>query len=82
LALLPEKRVPEQPNHLVSIADWTTFTNKKAMLANAGPGGIIYQDFKPLTPQEVKQFLALYILQGLSPSPQIKQKFKPQHEAL
>jgi hypothetical protein len=35
LALLPEKRVPEQPNHLVSIADWTTFTNKKAMLANA-----------------------------------------------
>jgi hypothetical protein len=31
LALLPEKRVPDQPNHLVSIADWTTFTNKKAM---------------------------------------------------
>jgi len=50
------------------------------MLANAGPGGIIYQYFKPFTLEEVKQFLALYILQGLSPLPQIKQKFKPQHE--
>ena len=79
-ALLPDKRVLDQPNHLVSIADWTTFSNKRAMLANAGPGGIIYPDFKPFTLEEVKKFVALYILQGLSPSLQIKQKFKPQHE--
>jgi hypothetical protein len=34
--------------------------------------------FKPFTVIEIRQFLALYILQGLSPSPQIKMKFKPQ----
>jgi len=72
-ALLPDKRSPENPNHIVSIADWTTFTNCKAWLANAGQGGLIYQDFKEFSAKEVKQFLALYILQGLSPSPQINE---------
>ena len=50
------------------------------MLANAGPGEIIYPDFKPFTLEEVKKFIAIYILQGLSPSPKIRQKFKPQQE--
>ncbi len=51
----------------------------KALLANAGE--VIYASsggFKPFTPTEVRNFLALYILQGLSPSPQVKQKFQPQ----
>ena len=74
------EKINENPNHIVLIADWTTFTNCKAWLANAGR--LIYQDFKEFSVKEVKQFLALYILQGLSPSLQMKMKFKPQHEDL
>jgi hypothetical protein len=42
-------------------------------------GSSIYSgEFKPFTPQELRRFIALYILQGLSPSPQVKMKFAPQ----
>jgi hypothetical protein len=34
--LLPLKQSPSDPVSLVTINDWTTLTNKKAMLANAG----------------------------------------------
>jgi hypothetical protein len=57
-----------------------TYLNTHAMLSNAGNPSHIYPDFKPFSPQEVKQFIGLYILQGLSPSPQVKQKFKPRNE--
>jgi hypothetical protein len=43
---------------------------------NAG-SSIYCGQFKPLTPQEIRSFLALYILQGLSPSPHIKMKVVP-----
>ncbi len=62
-----------------SIEEWTTYTNMKASFANAGE--VVYasaQGFKLFTPTEVRNYLALYILQGLSPSPQVKQKFQPQ----
>ena len=80
LALLSDKRLPGQSNHIISLADWTSYTNTKTMLINAGQLGGIYPDFKPFSPQEVKQFLALYILQGLSPSPKVKLKFKHQYK--
>ena len=79
-ALLPLKRQPGDPASLVTIGDWTMLTNKKAMLANAGVPGGVYHDWKPFSPVEVRQFIALYILQGLSPSPQIKMKFQPHNE--
>jgi hypothetical protein len=61
----------------VTIDEWATCTNLKAILMNAG--ATFYQgSFKPFTPLEIRWFLALYILQGLSPSPQIKMKFLPQ----
>ncbi len=50
------------------------------MLANAGVPGRVYYDWKPFSLVEVRQFIAFYILQGLSPSSQIKMKFVPQHE--
>ena len=79
-ALLPDKILPGQSNHIISLADWTSYTNTKAMLVNAGQPGGIYPDFKPFFPQELKQILVPDILQGLSPSPQIKLKFKPQYK--
>jgi len=60
-----------------SIAAWTKYTNSKAMLANAGPGGQVYPDFRPFTMREIRQHLGIYILQGLNPSPRIEMKFKP-----
>jgi len=65
---------------MVTLAEWTTNTNTRAILLNAGVLGRVYPEFKPFTPMEIKQFIGLYILQGLSPSPQLKLKFHPQNE--
>ena len=48
----------------------------KAMLCNAGQKGGIYPEFIPFSPQEIKSYLGLYVLHGLTPSPQVKMKFK------
>jgi Transposase IS4/SAP domain len=77
-ALLPEKKKRTDPRSMVSIAEWTTYSNTKALLLNAGQPGYLYPDWKPFTVTEIKKFIGLYILQGLSPSPQVKMKFKPQ----
>ena len=50
----------------------------KATLAGAGPDGAIYKDFKPFTQKELRQHIALYIFNGLAPSPKIEAKLKPQ----
>jgi len=62
--------------------DWVEalYFNAKAMLSNAGQKGGIYPDFNPFSPQEIKSFLGLYVLHGLSPSPQVKMRFKSQLE--
>jgi len=62
---------------VVSIDEWTTYTNLRAVLMNAG-STFYSKGFTPFTPQEIRNYLALYILQGLSPSPQVKMKFVPQ----
>lgn len=64
-----------------SIAQLTTYTNLKATLANAGPEGTCYKDFtRPFTPKEIRQYLGLYIWNGLSPSPRVEMKFKSQSD--
>ena len=78
--LLPEKRKPTDPWMMVTIADWCSHTNNHALLAKTGIHGHIYPKCHPFTPMEVKQFVALYILQGLSPSLQVKMKFMPHHK--
>jgi len=77
-ALLPEKKTRTDPRSMVSIAEWTTYSNTKALLSNAGQPGYMYPDWKPFSVAEIKKFIGLYILQGLSPSPQVKMKFKAQ----
>jgi hypothetical protein len=59
----------------VSIEEWTAFTNMRAILTSAGAGG-----FEPFTPNKIRNFIALYILQGLSSSPKVKLKFQGQFE--
>lgn len=63
-----------------SIELFTSWTNKKAILANAGKGGSCYPTFTAFTVKEIRQHLGLYILNGLCPSPRIELKFKPQRE--
>jgi hypothetical protein len=79
-ALLPLKKKPNSQQSMVSISDWTTYSNTRAILSNAGNPSHIYPDFQPFSPNEIKQFIGLYILQGLSRLPQVKLKFRPHHE--
>jgi hypothetical protein len=60
------------------LADWTTCNNTKALLLNAGQQGYLYPDWTPFSVSEVKKFIGIYIFQGLSLSPQLRIKFKPQ----
>jgi hypothetical protein len=64
----------ELPSFLL-FAKWT---NLKATLA--GAGGTMYQDWKPFSAEEIRQHLGLYILNGLSPSPRVEHKFRPQRD--
>ena len=44
--LMPRITRRQDKNGVTSIADFTSFTNKKAYLYNAGSGGTQYPDFK------------------------------------
>ncbi len=68
------------PKHVVTISDWCTYSNKKALLCNAGQKGDVYPEYTNFSPSEIKSFLGLYLLNGLNPSPQINMKFKSQSE--
>lgn len=56
----------------------TKWTNHKALLCGAGIGGC-YPDYYHFTVQEIRQHVGLYIMHGLSPSPRVEYKFKPQY---
>jgi hypothetical protein len=63
-----------------SVSLFTTWTNRKAILTNAGPGGDWYPEWSPFTVKDIRQFLGLKIFHGLSPSPRVEWKFKSQRE--
>ena len=50
----------------------------KAMLSNEGSGGTIYKDFTPFTTFELMKHVGVYFLNGVSPSPRVEMKMKPQ----
>jgi len=56
-----------------------SWTNLRALIDNASLGGK-YKDFTQFTLEELMRHVGLYLLQGLSPSPQIEMKFTSQHE--
>lgn len=57
---------------------WTRHTNMKALLSGAGTESGIYSDFKPFSENEIRQHIGLYMFNGISPSPRVEMKFRPQ----
>ena len=73
--LMPHCTRRQDKNGVTSIADFTSFIKKKSYLYNIGSGGTQYPDFKEFSVDEIMQHLGAYILNGLSPSPQVEMKF-------
>ncbi len=62
-----------------AVSNWTSYSNAKAMLCNAGELGSIYAGkFKPFKNDDVTAMLGIYIIDGLAPSPQLTQKMQDQ----
>jgi hypothetical protein len=78
-ALLPVVKKTNDIWSSVSISQWTTHANMRAILMNAGSKHF-YLSWKPFDIDEYKWFIALYIFQGLNPSPQVSMKFCSQFE--
>ena len=55
---------------------WENVLNVKAASMGAGVQGGMYPDFKPFSYGDIEKHLALYILQGLNPSPQVEQNLQ------
>ena len=60
----------------VTISYFTSYTNKKLLLMNAGPGGSIYPNFAPCAVDEVMKHLGIYIFHVILPSPRVEMKFQ------
>ena len=65
-------------NHF-SMEKVLSWTNMRACVENASLGGK-YNDFVNFTLDELLKHTAIYLFQGLSPSPQIEMKFHPQRD--
>ena len=62
-----------------SISNWVTYSNMKAMNVNAGEKGHIYEGrHKPFALSTIMGMMGTYVLDGLSPSPQLVWKMRPQ----
>jgi hypothetical protein len=77
-SFLPFRTNTSEGKEYLSIEQMTKWTNLKAALAGAGPDGTTYTDYRPFTARETRQHLGLYIFNGLSPSPRVEMKFRPQ----
>ena len=69
---------PFLPRTITSL--WTSYTNTKALLDNYGNEGELYPDYVSFTLDELRRHLGVYILHGLSPSPEVDMKFQTQSE--
>ena len=49
-------------------------------MQNAGVEGEIYLDFKPFIHEDLRKHLGVYIVHGLSPTPELNMKFQSQAE--
>ena len=72
----PRKRERTTHPKAVTFDELTGWTNTKALMQNAGVGGGKYKNFKNFSSQELMSHLSLYMLHGISPSPQVDLKFK------
>ena len=61
-----------------SISNWTSYTNQKAFMANAGKEGHIFaRKYLPFNNEDITQMIGVYILDGLAPSHRLIQKCIP-----
>ena len=77
-AFLPirNKQGDNQGSMKCSIQNLMSWTNTKAHMQSAGLGTGTYDDFKNFELNEFMRHIALYLFQGLSPSPQVEMKFR------
>jgi Transposase IS4 len=73
-AFLPSYRSPQESGKFHTNA-WSKFTNMKAQFSYAGTKDCYPEYNKPFSPREIEQHIAIYILNGLSPSPNVEMKF-------
>ena len=76
--IFPYKKNVIDGKEMLSFEQLMRWTNMKAHLSGAGKGGVQYRDFKDFTIEELRQHVGIYILHGLSPSPRLEYKMKPQ----
>ena len=61
-----------------AVSNWTSYTRTKAAITNAGEKGDIfegkYKRNEPLTSDDIRKIIGTYIIGGICPSPQLKQK--------
>jgi hypothetical protein len=66
-----------------SVSNWTAYSNTKAMLNGDGEEGHIFAGKHcPFTNRDIVSMLGVYILDGLTPSPQLVQKMQTQSKQL
>ena len=58
----------------MTIEEFQSWTNTKAMMENTGRRGVKYKFFKDFTRKEMMAHLGMYLLHGISPTPQIEMK--------
>jgi len=78
MALLMKRRRRFSDPKRSIFEDWTSWTNAKGILGNCGEAGGLYPTWKPFSISEIKQFVGIYILNGISISPRIEYKFRSQ----
>ena len=62
-----------------AVSNWTAYSNTKTIMCNAGEPGSIYAGrFKPFKNKDISAMLAVYIIDGLAPSPQLTWKMQDQ----
>ena len=59
---------------------WTSYTSHKALLANAGQYDEVYPAYTPFTNDELRKYISVYMIHGLSPSPHVSMKFDSHQE--
>ena len=64
---------------MFAISNWTKYTSTKTAMDDAGePGHIFARKYKPLTSDDIRRQIGIYILDGVAPTPQLTFSMKPQ----
>ena len=81
-AFLPNSKEKGSPANTFCTDKWSSYLNTRAWqdLAGIKERGGSYDTFVPFTPDEVEKHIALYIVQGLIPSPTLSRKLSRQGE--